>query len=320
MCVPRMRSRACGAPWTSLVPCLPCAPSSGGCRPGPCRGCCTASERVRKLEGDDFEDLLQSNEDAVLRSIADELRQALPTDAMLSSEHQAMEKMQQSTKPVVHMDAFLYEDSLVDQLCEEGTMSRHYCLSCGSRKTAPLEFISHSLSLVELKFLFQHVLPDLTGKMLLDVGSRLGAVLFGGALYSSAARLIGVEMNKEFCELQEKMIHKYHFTDRIQVLHADICTQASLLQDADVIVLHNVFEYFLDEKAQTRAWTCISSHARKKGAFLVTVPALEESLTKFKTGIDLRAWVEEIQLDYNVYLGPDTDNEALESIHVYQVR
>ncbi|XP_078518095.1 uncharacterized protein LOC144782601 isoform X2 [Lissotriton helveticus] len=256
----------------------------------------------------------------MLRIIADELRQAMPEDAMLSSEHKAMEKMEQSTKPMVHLDAFLYEDSFVDQMCEEGTMNRHYCLSCGSWKTAPLEFISHSLSLVELKFLFQHALPDLTGKMLLDVGSRLGAVLFGGALYSSAARLVGVEMNKDFCELQEKIINKYHFSDKVQVLHADICTQTSLLQDADVIVLNNVFEYFLDENEQTRAWTCISSHARKKGAFLVTVPALEESLAKLQTGIDLKTWVEEVQLDCNVYLGPDTDNEALESIHVYQVR
>lgn len=40
------------------------------------------------------------------------------------------------------------------------------------------EFISHSFSLMELKFLYQHVLPDLTGKVVVDVGSRLGAVLF----------------------------------------------------------------------------------------------------------------------------------------------
>lgn len=41
------------------------------------------------------------------------------------------------------------------------------------------EFISHSFSILELKFLFHHVLPDLTGKVVVDVGSRLGAVLYG---------------------------------------------------------------------------------------------------------------------------------------------
>ncbi|XP_069494553.1 uncharacterized protein [Ambystoma mexicanum] len=238
---------------------------------------------LHTLRGDAFEDLFQCNEDAVLRNIAGELREALPAEAMLSSEHQAMQKMQQSFEPTVHVDSFLYEDTLIDQLCEEGRMSRHYCLSCGSQQTAPLGFISHSFSLVELKFLFQHALPDLSGKTLVDIGSRLGAVLFG-------------------------------------VLHADICTQASLLQDADVIVLNNVFEYFLDEDAQISAWTFINSCVCKMGALLVTVPALEESLGKLQTGIDLNHWVEEVQLDYNVYLGADTDSEALQNIHLYRVR
>lgn len=40
-------------------------------------------------------------------------------------------------------------------------------------------FISHSFSLMELKFIYRHVLPDLSGKVLVDVGSRLGTVLYG---------------------------------------------------------------------------------------------------------------------------------------------
>lgn len=32
---------------------------------------------------------------------------------------------------------------------------------------------------MELKFIYHHVLPDLSGKVLVDVGSRLGAVLYG---------------------------------------------------------------------------------------------------------------------------------------------
>ena len=48
-------------------------------------------------------------------------------------------------------------------------------------------FISHSTSLVQLKFMFQAVLPDLfvgrdlDDKLLVDVGSRLGAVLYGAS-------------------------------------------------------------------------------------------------------------------------------------------
>ncbi|KFV90357.1 hypothetical protein N326_00576, partial [Eurypyga helias] len=166
---------------------------------------------------DDFDELVVSNNDVVLKNIAEDLRSCLPIEAMLNSEHQAVQKIHQHPLPMIHVDAFLYDDDFVDSLCEEGKMSRSYCTECGSYKTASLEFISHSFSLMELKFLYQHVLPDLTGKVVVDVGSRLGAVLFAGYLYSSASQLYGVEMNADFCQLQEMMVTKYEFTDRIKV-------------------------------------------------------------------------------------------------------
>uniref|UniRef100_A0A8D0HBK1 Methyltransferase type 11 domain-containing protein n=1 Tax=Sphenodon punctatus TaxID=8508 RepID=A0A8D0HBK1_SPHPU len=267
----------------------------------------------------DFDDFTLNNNDVVFRSIAEDLRHCLPIEAMLNSEHQAIEKMHQHPEPTVHVDAFLYDEDTIDSLCEEGEMSRYYCVTCGSHQTAPLEFISHSFSLMELKFLYQHVLPDLTGKVLVDVGSRLGAVLFGGCLYSSASQLHGVEMNADFCRLQEMIITKYHFADRVKVLHADICTQALLLQTADVVVMNNVFEYFLDRLEQTRAWEFISQNVRKKGSLLVTVPSLEESLSSLQIGIQLSQWAEELQVDYDVYLEKDVDKEALEQIHLYKI-
>jgi hypothetical protein len=40
-------------------------------------------------------------------------------------------------------------------------------------------FISHSLSREKLSFVFKSVLPPLRNKTVLDIGSRLGAVLYG---------------------------------------------------------------------------------------------------------------------------------------------
>ncbi|MEE6493192.1 hypothetical protein FKM82_016758 [Ascaphus truei] len=223
-----------------------------------------------------------SNTDVILQSIAEDLRSFLPVEAMVSSENQVMQKMQELQQPTLHVDAFLYDDETIDSFCEDGKMSRNYCVSCGSRKTAPIDFLSHSFSLLELKFLFQHVLPDLSGKVLVDVGSRLGAVLYA-------------------------------------VFQADICNQRSLLQDADVVVLNNVFEYFLDEVEQLKAWKYIRGDLRQKGCLLVTVPSLQESLAKLKMNIQLEQWVEEIELDPDVYLGPDTDQQSLSDIHLYCV-
>ena len=54
--------------------------------------------------------------------------------------------------------------------------------SCNS----PLAFISHSMSLLQLRFLFEPALPsllsNLNNKCLVDVGSRLGAVLYAASI------------------------------------------------------------------------------------------------------------------------------------------
>ncbi|KAF0043778.1 hypothetical protein F2P81_002936 [Scophthalmus maximus] len=199
---------------------------------------------------DELDELLLDNRTVTLRSIADDLRAGLPLDAMLPSETAAHHKMQQQPRPTVHVDGFLYDDEQVDSLCEDGTMSRTYCLSCGSHKTAALDFISHSFSVSELQFLFQNVLPDLSGRTLVDVGSRLGAVLYGGYVYSSASQLLGLELSDDFVRLQNNMLHKYRLNDRVQVLQADVRTQDILLQNADVLVMNNVFEYFMEPNEQ----------------------------------------------------------------------
>ncbi|XP_047467241.1 uncharacterized protein zgc:109986 isoform X3 [Mugil cephalus] len=255
----------------------------------------------------------------MLQSIADDLRVRLPLDAMMPSETSTQLKIQQRSRPTVHVDGFLYDDEHVDALCEEGAMSRSYCLSCGSQRTAPLDFVSHSFSVSELQFLFQNVLPDLSGRTLVDVGSRLGAVLYGGHVYSSASRLLGLELNEEFVRLQNDILLKYRLTDRVQVLHADVCTQDELLQNADVLVMNNVFEYFMEPSEQIRAWSFIMRTFRRRGSLLVTVPSLQESLNALQQEALPSGWVEELPVDYNVYLGRDMDPDALRQIHLYRV-
>ncbi|CAH2328368.1 Hypothetical predicted protein [Pelobates cultripes] len=106
----------------------------------------------------------------------------------------------------------------------------------------------------------------------------------------------------------------------VEVYQSDICSQKSLLQDADVVVLNNVFEYFLGKENQLKAWAFLNENLRKRGTLLVTVPSLKESLGKLKMNIDIGHWVEEIDLHTNVYLGEEIDQQALNDIHLYAVR
>ncbi|XP_060735645.1 uncharacterized protein zgc:109986 [Tachysurus vachellii] len=287
----------------------------------------TNSQDLNKLirwmkHSDDLDNYLVDNQRAILQSIADDLRCSLPLEAMFPSESMAIQKTQQNPKPTMHVDAFLYDEETVDGLCEDGKMSRNFCLDCGSRNTASMEFISHSFSISELQFLFLHVLPDLSGKLVVDVGSRLGAVLYGGYLYSAASHLFGVEICEEFVKLQTMTIEKYGFSDRVQVIHADICSQAVLLKNADVLIMNNVFEYFMEPKDQVRAWQFISQNFLKKGALLVTVPSIEEALMSLQETNGAPAighWLQEVPLDYSVYPQNDIDPDSLKQIHLYTV-
>ncbi|XP_034418970.1 uncharacterized protein zgc:109986 isoform X6 [Cyclopterus lumpus] len=267
---------------------------------------------------DELDEFLSNNQTTILQNIAEDLRGSLPPDAMLSSENTAHNKIQQCSRPTVHVDGFLYDEDQVDALCDEGTMSRSYCLTCGSHRTAPLDFISHSFSISELQFLFENVLPDLSGRLLVDVGSRLGAVLYAGHVFSSASRLVGLEISEEFVKLQKNILQKYNFMDRIQVLHTDVLLQNVLLQNADVLIMNNVFEFFMEPSEQVRAWRFIMENFRKKGSLLISVPGLQESLNSLQEPLQ-PGWVEELPVDYDVYLGRDTDPDALRQIHLYRV-
>ena len=68
-----------------------------------------------------------------------------------------------------------------------------------------------------------------------------------------------MEVNSYFCELQLQVVGKYKMEDRIQVICSDICSQASLLQEADIIILNNVFEFFSSPEDQAR-YAVISSN------------------------------------------------------------
>eukprot|EP00029_Vermamoeba_vermiformis_P005035 TRINITY_DN1635_c0_g1_i2.p1 TRINITY_DN1635_c0_g1~~TRINITY_DN1635_c0_g1_i2.p1 ORF type:complete len:203 (+),score=18.82 TRINITY_DN1635_c0_g1_i2:195-803(+) len=201
-------------------------------------------------------------------------------------------------------------------------MSRNYCLECGSQSTAPLNFVTHSISKHLSGYIFKKVVPDLEGKTVVDIGSRLGAVLYMGYQFSKASKLIGVEMNKYFCDLQTKMVDKYKMGDRIQVVCADIRNQKEILAKADVIILHNVFECFVTENQLPELWKFFQNATLKnKGCKIISVPALQKSLANAKVKIDINTWVKEIPLTLPPK-SPSISEEMLEGfsdVHLYEV-
>lgn len=93
------------------------------------------------------------------------------------------------------------------------------------------------MSLMELKFVFQYLLADmdLRGKRVLDVGSRLGAVLYGAYVYTTASVIVGVELDGALCNAQQQIIDKYQMQDRIKV--GNKCCMMLLICEAIIVTV-----------------------------------------------------------------------------------
>ncbi|XP_064401536.1 uncharacterized protein LOC135347460 [Halichondria panicea] len=268
----------------------------------------------------DHMDLLkeETEEPDVLDEIARDLKAVLPLTALSPGEPQFIPDEGSSSEKTttLHVDSFLYpEEEDIDQLCSQLGISRSYCLHCASWRTAPLNFISHSMSRDEVRYIFGDLLPDLTGKTVVDVGSRLGAAVYEGFLHSKAASPVGIEKNAYFCEIQQRTVTKYNMAGRVKIVCSDVLEQGQLLASADVVVLNYVFEMFRTLEERARIWEFLFSTVRRRGTILITVTSIQDCWKPlpFNTQLELDSWVVEMET------GADPSNEDLTNLHLYCV-
>merc|ERR1712059_137395 len=105
-----------------------------------------------------------------------------------------------------------------------------------------------------LQFIFRCLLPNLAGKRVLDIGSRIGAVLYGAYYYSQASNIVGVEINPDFCKLQTEMVNCYNLSSRVTIVEGDMRSHQQLVNSSDVVILNNVFSWFMEEELQVKMW------------------------------------------------------------------
>ncbi|VDO91426.1 unnamed protein product [Heligmosomoides polygyrus] len=225
-----------------------------------------------------------------LREIADHIKMKVPDGTVQSetikwpvSGHDA----DCGEKNTVHVDCFLYDDYALEAMMKAGKLKRRYCGDCGSRNVVDLNFISHSLAHCQLEFIFTQLVPlksQPEGFHVLDIGSRLGAVIYAASLYSCGkATVTGVELNQDFVKLQEEVIRDYSLQNvkvvcadiraesdlvnqadliNVKVVCADIRAESDLVNQADLIVMNNVFSFFLEpeEQVQNTRGVCRAIH------------------------------------------------------------
>ena len=194
----------------------------------------------------------------------------------------------------------------------------HYCTECGSKSVEEMHQVTHSCSREDLEFIFNVLLPDLTGKTLLDVGSRFGAVMFGAGIFSNASKIIGIEMNPDMAAIAQKCLAKFCNSEKFEVVCAELSTRSDIVTKADVIVLNNVFDWFSPVDIQVALWHFLKQTV-KSGTLIVTVPSLEESLTRLPNcaGISIHEWVTPLPVSFPSKVSASVVEEKCENIKLY---
>ncbi|KEG06264.1 hypothetical protein DQ04_14941010 [Trypanosoma grayi] len=222
--------------------------------------------------------------------------------------------------PVYPVDAFLYLEEDVEELVERGCISREYCRACGSVEIGLTDFITHSFSQDQLVFLSCYLLPALsdasyavtqdwclrrrneqspdaaspfTCRHVVDVGSRLGVVPLSCYFAAQQQRLratqrvTGIELDGEMVELQRTVLKRFASKPaslQVDIIHSNCFEGAGeeALRDADVVILHNVFEYFTETPVEhLRSWCRLREIVARRGQLLICSPSLEETFASF---------------------------------------
>lgn len=273
------------------------------CREDDCDGTCGdhephQHESTDDAGTDDVKDHRMAHADNLFRSL-DRVRVQLKKFTKFGSVEEHIVVPQHSPTftadvPAVDVDAFLYDEADVESLISAGQLSRQYCIACKSMKLGDVQFISHSFSRDQLVFLFSYAFPQVlpAGRevSICDVGSRLGIVVAAAAYASTIkghlpavrfSKIVGIELNSKFCSVQTAILEKLKLTNRnVQILNADAISSDGLsaMAASDVVVLHNVFEWFVEEKEQLAVWHKVRAALNRKGQVIVAVPTFEESI------------------------------------------
>ena len=116
----------------------------------------------------------------------------------------------------------------------------------------------YQFTLFMFVFSFPHLLP-----------------IYAASLYSSFSKLTGIEISETMTEISKKLGVPG------EIITSDIRNVADkVVPESDVVIMNNVFEFFMEPEEELECWSRIFEFA-KKGQIFVMVPALEQVFDSF---------------------------------------
>lgn len=126
---------------------------------------------------------------------------------------------------------------------------------------------------------------------------------------SNASKILGIEMNKDLCELQEKIINQFHLdNNRIKVVHSDVMNKKDVIESSDIVII-NVLDFFVDAKKHKEMWYFFKNHI-KKGSYLISNRSMVETLNTLEIYEDFEDWL-------SVCKPKQLENEVLFDVEEY---
>lgn len=257
-----------------------------------------------------------------MKSVANSLRGTFDLSGTLPGESPSPPSDRPELVPPMAcmVDSFLHDDDEVEDLCEQGVLPRHFCSECKSTLIEPVNFMSHSFSMSRLSYLFEYLLPPLRPQdAVMDIGSRLGAALVGAFAYSGSNAIVGVEINDQWCQLQAKIIKEFHMEERVSVLCGDVCQFPVEVRRSRVLILHDMFTFFLDQAQAGVVWRFLHENV-SPGALLVTCPPMDRLPGWAEAGIQLDGWLEQEPAHRDTRLIPADLDTGEGEVVAYRVR
>nr|XP_012547645.1 uncharacterized protein LOC101745966 isoform X2 [Bombyx mori] len=237
---------------------------------------------------------LMKSED-ILRNIGDAIKKKVPFEAVMPSEKISPPTVGDladcTDSNTIHVDEFLYDKDEFEDMTQKKKIQLHYCVDCNSRNIKELIYVSHSMSKSVMMFIFKVVLPkDLEGKTFIDIGSRLGSVLYGAYYLSNVSTIMGIEMNKECCDVQEEIIDQFSMNrNRIKVIHSDVLDKKDIITTADIVIF-NAVDFFVDNEKHKEIWYFLKANLQK-GCFVLLNRSIASILLALNIIEEFKDWL-----------------------------
>lgn len=114
--------------------------------------------------------------------------------------------------------------------------------------------------------------------------------IFQAYYFSNASTIVGIEMNKEFSEVQDRIINQYSMdNNRIKVVHSDVMDRVDVVTSSDIVVI-NILDFFVDNEKQKDMWYFFKKNINK-GSYVVCNRSIEETLMNLDVVEEFLNWL-----------------------------